>query len=152
MRRIFRYWRAALICHETLNRVMYDQPKREENTVRSVLMVACGLLSVSCYVYGETPFWGVSAKDGSEWIEQCEKPAFKADGETRTAACFSFLAGAKAAYAAMVSPECAAKVNRAVPGALFDVSLYVARQLPSAPMSVVMKSTLETPCLPDKDH
>lgn len=115
-------------------------------------LFALALMVSTCGVQAQT-FIGVTAKNGEEWLEQCERPATKTEGEVRATACANYLRGAATMQLERITdPKCRESVAEGPIGALLDVSFSFAREYPSAPIPKIVGLSVQTADLATCKH
>jgi hypothetical protein len=86
-------------------------------------------------IHSTERFTGVTAANGQEWIEQCDRAAQKSDSTVRVSACMSFLLGARmVASKSDAGESCSAEVSRQNRSALWTTISQVARRYPHLPL------------------
>lgn len=78
----------------------------------------------------EEQFFSVTAKNGAQWTEQCEKPAIKSSPERRISACLSYINGALLLAKEWRGKPICIKDHDVVLGAIHDVTIHAAKQFP----------------------
>lgn len=86
-------------------------------------------------------FSSVTAKNGQEWVEQCEKPALKSNREIRVASCFSFFDGARRLAVAHPDSYCALQLEGPSFVGAYDISLFLGKEKPYMEIGEIMEQT-----------
>ncbi|MDN7729211.1 hypothetical protein QZM48_04215 [Burkholderia orbicola] len=106
------------------------------------IAVAC-FLTIGVTVAHADPFITLTATKGSEWVDQCERPATKSDWIVRNAACTSYIVGAKnQAMTEETGPRCRENLAHVSPGALLDVSFSMGREFPDRSLQDITAFTI----------